>query len=115
MSNGCAGCERACVLMMGVLGFFIAGPDGVLGGAAARNLADYNGAASRAAATISGLVNGMGSLGAILQGFLAPKLIDLIGWHGLFSVLGLCLVVAAATLVPAVALERRVLSPAPRA
>ena len=65
------------------IGFFIAGPGGILG-ASARNLVGFAGLAKDAAlvAAVSGLVNGSGSVGAVLQGLLAPQLVELLGWAG---------------------------------
>ena len=89
-----------------LIGFFIAGPGGVLG-ASARNLVGFAGQASDVAlvAAVSGLVNGSGSVGAVVQGLLAPQLVSLLGWSGLFAVLGVAMIGAAAVLAPAVALE----------
>eukprot|EP00965_Chrysotila_dentata_P013232 437024-Pleurochrysis_carterae.AAC.1 len=57
------------VIAMATVGFLIATPDSVLGGAASRNLCDYAGASKDVAlaAAASGLVNGCGSIGAIVQ------------------------------------------------
>lgn len=95
------------VLAMAIVGFFIAAPDGILGGAAARNLCDYDGAASDAAlaAAASGLVNGCGSVGAILQGGLTAKLVDAVGWSGLFATLSLAMAATAVAVRGACAVE----------
>ena len=51
--------------MLGV-GFLIAGPDGILGGAASKNLCEYNLCeAPEMAPAVSGTVNGLASLGVI--------------------------------------------------
>ncbi|KAJ8600959.1 hypothetical protein CTAYLR_006317 [Chrysophaeum taylorii] len=107
----------ACML---AVGFCVAAPDGVLGGAAARNLCDYNGltsrSASNAAPAVSGLINGCGSVGAILQGLGTAALVDLFGWTALFISLAAAMALATLFLLPAVALERNyllVLEPAP--
>lgn len=92
---------------MALVGFAIASPDGVLGGAAARNLCDYAGADMALAATAAGVINGCGSVGAILQGGLTAQLVDAVGWSGLYFTLAAALVLTAAVLVPAVAVEAR--------
>ena len=65
---GGVGANAACML---AVGFCVAAPDGVLGGAASRNLCEYNAVADAGdlAPAVAGVVNGCGSLGAILQGF----------------------------------------------
>ncbi|KAL1523725.1 hypothetical protein AB1Y20_018655 [Prymnesium parvum] len=97
------------VAAMAVVGFAIASPDGVLGGAASRNLCDYAGRSSEAAlaATASGIINGCGSVGAILQGGLTAQLVDVAGWSGLYFTLAVCMVGTAAVLIPAIHVESR--------
>lgn len=99
------------VVAMAVVGFLIASPDGVLGGPAARNLCDYAGAADdrELAAAASGLINGCGSVGSILQGVLTAGLVDAVGWPGLFLSLSLAMVGAAVAVQPAAMLERQFL------
>jgi len=97
------------LVAMALVGFAIAGPDGVLGGAASRNLCDYAGLSSSVAASVSGFVNGCGSLGAIVQGAAASQIVDLAGWVGLFGSLGAALVLTCLILLPAVGVERRAL------
>ena len=97
------------VAAMALVGFTIAGPDGVLGGAASRNLCDYAGHSSDVAlaAAASGAVNGFGSVGSILQGGLTAQLVDAVGWSGLFLTLATAMGLAAGALLPAVFLETR--------
>ena len=93
------------------IGFFIAGPGGILG-ASARNLVGFAGQAKDAAlvAAVSGLVNGSGSVGAVLQGLLAPQLVALLGWAGLFGALAAAMLGAALVLSPAVSIEAEALA-----
>jgi len=95
------------ILAMGGVGLLVAAPDGILGGAAARNLCDYAGLSDdhSLAASVSGLINGCGSVGAIVQGVLTAKLVDVAGWEGLFLSLALAMVSTAFALRPAVAVE----------
>jgi sugar phosphate permease len=93
------------------IGFFIAGPGGILG-ASARNLVSFAGLAKDAAlvAAVSGLVNGSGSVGAVLQGLLAPQLVALLGWAGLFGALAAAMLGAALVLSPAMSIEAEALA-----
>jgi len=92
---------------MALVGFTIAGPDGVLGGAASRNLCDYAGMGADVAlaAAASGAVNGFGSVGSILQGGLTAQLVDAVGWSGLFFTLAAAMGLAAVAVLPAVLVE----------
>jgi sugar phosphate permease len=73
------------------VGALLFGPDALISGAAAQDAAD-----EASAATAVGLVNGLGSLGALLQGALTVGLQHALGWNGLFHVfVGLSLVAAA--------------------
>lgn len=64
----------------------------------------YNGALG-AAPAISGLVNGCGSAGAILQGLGTAAVVAACGWRGLFYALGGLMLLAVAALVPAIGVE----------
>lgn len=100
-----AGAHVAALL---AVGFFVAGPGGVCS-SSSRNLVEYAGRAADGAliAAASGLVNGAGSLGAVIQGMLAPHLLALVGWSGLFGILALSMVLASLGLLPAIAIEKR--------
>ena len=92
---------------MALVGFAIASPDGVLGGAVSRNLCDYAGADVAVAASAAGVINGFGSVGAILQGSLTAKLVDAAGWSGLYFTLAGAMVLTAVALVPSIQVEAR--------
>jgi sugar phosphate permease len=64
---------------MALVGFCLFGPDALISGAAAQ---DIGGAA--AAATAAGVINGMGSIGAILQGWVTVGISQTLGWGALF-------------------------------
>jgi len=100
------------IVAMALVGFLIATPDSVLGGAASRNLCDYAGASSNKAlaASVSGLVNGCGSLGAIAQGLLTAQLVEVAGWEGLFVVLAAAMLATAALIITAVNIEHDALA-----
>jgi len=94
------------VMTMMLVGFFIAGPGGVLG-ASAKNLVGFAGRGKEAAlvAAVSGLVNGSASAGAVAQSLVASQLVSLLGWGGLFALLGLLMVSASVSLWSAIAIE----------
>jgi sugar phosphate permease len=80
---------------LALIGFLLFGPDALVSGAAAQ---DAGGPA--VAALAAGLINGIGSLGAVLQETVTDKVSDRWGWDGLMRVfLGLSLL-SAVCLVP---------------
>ena len=95
---------HVCAILL--IGFFVAGPGGVLG-ASARGLVNYAGRAKEGAliAAVAGLVNGSGSVGAVLQGKLTGPIMQNFGWSGLCGTLGLAMVGSAIALQSAVAIE----------
>ena len=94
-------------LAIGLAGFFIAAPDGIYGGAAPRNLCDYakRGGDGALAAAAAGFVNGCGSVGAIGQGFVTYKVVEVCGWEGLFASLAAAMAATAVAVRPALAVE----------
>jgi sugar phosphate permease len=68
-------------LGLALVGVCLFGPDSLLSGAAAQDAGGPH-----AAATATGLVNGIGSLGAILQGPLNAWVSRVYGWHAVFFV-----------------------------
>jgi sugar phosphate permease len=88
----------AAMMLIGVLLF---GPDALLSGAAAQDAGGPH-----AAATAVGIVNGLGSAGALLQGALTVGVQQAFGWNALFYVfVGLALL-AAACLMPTLRTRR---------
>ena len=84
------------VASLACVGALLYGPDALLSGAAAQDIGGLG-----AAATATGLVNGVGSLGGILEGITLPAISAHFGWKALFPLLaglGLC---SALALVPA--------------
>lgn len=78
-------------LALALLGALLFGPDALISGVAAQDAAG-----SGAAATAVGLVNGLGSAGAIFQGVLTVSVQHALGWGGVFEVfVGLSLMAAA--------------------
>lgn len=99
--------ELVNAVCMAVSGFLIAGPDGVLGGAASKNLCDYLGKGSSMAPAVSGLVNGIASIGVIAMSAFTTKLVDVVGWSGLFAVIGSMMALASVVLAGAITVELR--------
>jgi len=77
------------------IGFFVFMPDTILNGPAA---VDFG--TKRGAGTVAGFVNGAGSVGAILGGTLPGFFSELWGWSGVFTLLGVMALLAAAILLP---------------
>ncbi len=87
---------------MALVGALLFGPDTVLSGCAAQDLGGRE-----AAATATGLVNGLGSIGAIAQGAFTVGISRRFGWHGLFwGFVGLALL-AAVALIPGILADLR--------
>jgi sugar phosphate permease len=84
------------VVSLALVGALLFGPDALLSGAAAQ---DAGGVA--AAATATGLVNGVGSLGGILEGLTLPAISAHFGWKAMFPLLAGLAVCAAVALIPA--------------
>ena len=82
---------------MALVGFMLFGPDSLLSGAAAQDLGG-----SRAAGSAAGVINGMGSVGAALQGLVIPFIVEDLGfgWQGAFYFLMVLAVVATGVLFP---------------
>jgi len=82
-------------LLLGIVGALLFGPDALLSGAVAQ---DAGGVHAPAMAT--GFVNGLGSIGALLQGLLVPALAARFGWSALFPVFIVFAACAALVLLP---------------
>jgi len=90
-------------IILAAIGFMLFGPDSLLSGAAAQDAGGPH-----AAATAAGIVNGIGSVGAVLQGTITVGVSRAFGWDALFyAFVGLALV-AAVALVPTFARRRAV-------
>ena len=83
------------VAALALVGALLFGPDALLSGAAAQ---DIGGAA---AATATGLVNGVGSVGGMMEGLSLPAISAHFGWQAMFPLLAGLAVCAALALVPA--------------
>jgi len=81
---------------LALVGALLYGPDALLSGAAAQ---DVGGAA--AAGTATGLVNGVGSVGGMLEGLTLPAISAHFGWQAMFPLLAGLALCAALALIPA--------------
>lgn len=85
------------VVGLALVGALLFGPDALLAGAAAQ---DAGG--PRAAATATGMVNGLGSIGGMVEGFTLPSITAHFGWDALIPTLSVLAVGSALALVPAI-------------
>ena len=83
------------VLFLALVGLTLFGPDSLLCGAAAQDAGGPH-----AAATATGFVNGLGSIGAILEGVTVPMISGRHGWDALFPVLVAMALLASLVLLP---------------
>ncbi len=93
---GVGGGVLANVLGLALVGFLLFGPDSLVSGTAAQ---DAGG--PQAAALAAGLINGIGSVGAVFQEAVTRGVSARWGWDGLFRVFVVLSLVAAASLAPA--------------
>ncbi len=80
---------------LALTGFLLFGPDALISGAAAQ---DVGGAEHTA--TAAGVINGMGSIGAIMQGALTAWISQMWGWDALFYVFVATAMLSALVLTP---------------
>jgi sugar phosphate permease len=81
--------------LMALVGALLYGPDSLLSGAAAQDLGGRN-----AAALAIGMINGLGSVGAISQELVTRTVSKIWSWNAVFYVLLVSALAAAALLVP---------------
>lgn len=89
------------VVLLGLVGALLFGPDSLISGAAAQ---DAGG--PLAAATATGFVNGVGSVGGIVEGLAVPWITQRFGWPALFPVLVGLALCSALTLLPTLRVGR---------
>ncbi|HEY9843440.1 MAG TPA: MFS transporter [Candidatus Obscuribacterales bacterium] len=96
LAEGGPGFHLPIVILLGLSGFFLAGPDSMVVGALTLDIAG-----TRAAGTCSGFIDGIGYLGGALATWGAGRLSDSLGWSQVFWALAACalLSVAAAMLM----------------
>ncbi|MEK6606048.1 MAG: MFS transporter [Myxococcota bacterium] len=86
---------------MALVGFLLFGPDALVSAASAQDLGGRE-----ASATAAGWINGLGSIGAVLQGVLTAEVSARFGWDALFYVFVALALLAALAMVPRVLAER---------
>lgn len=84
------------VLLLALIGACLFAPDSILGGAAAQDAGGH-----RASAMATGFVNGVGSVGAFVEGLTVPLLAERFGWEALFPCLVGVALLSALCLAPA--------------
>ena len=82
-------------LSLMLIGFLLFGPDSLVSGTAAIDFGTKKGAS-----TAAGLINGMGSIGAIIGGTVPGLFLERWGWNGIFAFLGVMLFIAGGILIP---------------
>ncbi|HUH06033.1 MAG TPA: MFS transporter [Kofleriaceae bacterium] len=83
------------IASVALIGALLFGPDSIVSGAVSQDLGGPH-----AAALACGLINGLGSLGAVFQGFMVAYVSHEYGWEALFKVFLVLAVIATATLLP---------------
>lgn len=82
-------------ILLFIIGFLLYGPDSLISATAAVDFGTKKGAS-----TASGLINGFGSIGALIGGTIPGFFKDSWGWDGVFSFLAVSILVAAVLLLP---------------
>ncbi|KAF7458292.1 zinc finger protein 36 family 3 protein [Cryptosporidium felis] len=68
-----------------LMGFCVSGPDSILGSTAAQDVFEKSGITIKSVDSMAtGVVNGLGALGAVAQGTLTAYISELYGWNSLF-------------------------------
>lgn len=83
------------VVGLALIGAALFGPDALLSGAASQDAGGPH-----AAATATGFVNGMGSMGAVLEGLVVPAISKRYGWDSVFHLFIALALLGALLLVP---------------
>jgi sugar phosphate permease len=91
-----------CVATLALVGFFLFGPDALISGAAAQDVGG-----KYAAGFAAGVVNGIGSMGAILQELVTKGVSAAYGWNALFLLFVVLALLSALCLVPSVMVQRK--------
>jgi sugar phosphate permease len=85
--------------VMALIGMLVAGPDALLGSSSIADTCEAAGYGAEVLGTASGLVNGAGSVGAVLQGALTAWIASTYGWGALFGTLAAMSALAVLTLL----------------
>jgi len=95
--------------LIGLVGFGVAGPDSILGASASQDICDRPSLNKQtmlaSLATVAGVINGVGALGACAQGYLTALVSESLGWGWLFGFLGGTVLLGSFLLIPSVLLD----------
>eukprot|EP00936_MAST-01D_sp_MAST-1D-sp1_P000451 g451.t1 len=92
-------------VLMALIGVLVLGPDSVMSATICQDLGQRSPYGSSVVGTITGIVNGCGSAGSILQGLVTGWMSQRYGWGAVFHMLVLMSILTALALVPAVTAE----------
>ncbi|KFG46239.1 zinc finger protein 36 family 3 protein, partial [Toxoplasma gondii FOU] len=100
------------LFFMFAVGFCIASPDSILGATAAQDLVERGSIApgpssDKALAVVAAFINGMGAVGALLQGVCTATVTEQFGWDALFGLLCVLSMASSLLLLPACLEESR--------
>ncbi|XP_046398102.1 glucose-6-phosphate exchanger SLC37A1-like [Ischnura elegans] len=92
-------------LFMMAAGAFVCGPDGLLGGSVAISVGESGG--RNAGAAVTGLINGFGSFGAVIEGPLVAFVVDKFSWDAVFLLIIFLSSLGSFAIMRAFAMQRR--------
>lgn len=92
-------------IMLSVGGACVCGIDALLGGSVAVKIGEKGG--GNGGAAVAGLINGFGSMGAVIQGPLIGFMSDMYGWNSVFSLVEGLLLLSSFLILKAIYIERR--------
>jgi len=92
-------------IMLSVGGACVCGLDALLGGSVAVKIGERDG--GNVGAAVAGLINGFGSMGAVIQGPLIGVMSDMFGWNSVFLLVVSLLSLSSVLILKAVYIERR--------
>lgn len=92
-------------IMLSVGGFCVCGLDALLGGSVAVKIGEKDG--GNVGAAVAGLINGFGSMGAVIQGPLIGFMSDMYGWNSVFLLVVALLSFSSFLILKAIYIQRR--------
>lgn len=92
-------------VMLSIGGACVCGLDALLGGSVAVKIGEKDG--GNVGAAVAGLINGFGSMGAVIQGPLIGLMSDMYGWNSVFLLVVSLLSLSSFLILKAIYMERR--------
>jgi sugar phosphate permease len=92
-------------VMLSIGGTCVCGLDALLGGSVAVKIGEKDG--GNVGAAVAGLINGFGSMGAVIQGPLIGLMSDMYGWNSVFLLVVSLLSLSSFLILKAIYMERR--------